>query len=225
MTDVMKWVADVAPWCIGFLIFLGLAWLILQVIGAFAEKAPAFMKVIKTWKQNRKAKKQSAQDQKKILSQVKQLLEADKETLCANKELLNADRTLLESVQATLTSFNEHYKADNIAKRDAWMKEVNDAVKIVETRTAIYDENAELTYKLLRSSYRHQILEFQRWLSAHPDVKVSADQYNNIRAINEDYHEILLKHNDTNGQVDNAWKFIEADELRRMQEGLFVINN
>lgn len=138
--------------------------------------------------------------------------------------------TLLTEVNNTLTEFNKHYSADNIAKRDSWIDEVNQNIKWTRSRADVYDQSikelsdlklaankmAEFNCKQIKESYRNRILDFQHRIinsknKPEPE-RFSHEEFAKIYATYNDYEEFLLYTNDTNHQVDNAMETINKAE-------------
>ena len=141
------------------------------------------------------------------------------------KEQIN---TTLQQVQVLLNDVNQHYGADNIAKRDAWMKWVNERATVydasVEELTALKDAlaaNNELTLDLYININRNRIIDFASKIT-NEKLTVSREEFNRIFKVHHDYEEILKKYNKTNGEVDIAIRIIEESYKEHMKNRSFI---
>lgn len=134
----------------------------------------------------------------------------------------------LKQVQALLSEVNQHYSADNITKRNAWMEWVNSravvydksVVELTELKEALAANN-ELTLDLYININRHRIIDFAR-LVADDNALTSREEFNRIYKINQEYHETLTKYDKENGEVDIAMKLIDEAYDYRMKNHAFI---
>lgn len=134
----------------------------------------------------------------------------------------------LQQVQALLNDVNEHYSADNITKRDAWMQWVNARAVVYDASvaklTGLKDSLAatnELVLDLYINSNRNRIIDFASKI-AREDAPVSREEFNRIFKTYNEYEEILEKHNKTNGEVDIAIRIIEESYADHMKNHSFI---
>ena len=134
----------------------------------------------------------------------------------------------LRQVKTLLNDVNEHYSADNITKRDAWMQWVNDRAKVYDASVAELTllketlvSNNELTLDLYININRNRIIDFASKI-ANENVAVSREEFNRIFKIYHEYEEILEKYNKTNGEVDIAMKIIEESYAYHMKHHSFI---
>lgn len=134
----------------------------------------------------------------------------------------------LQQVQTLLNDVNQHYSADNITKRDAWMQWVNERAQIYDASVielkALKDDiaaNNELTLNLYININRNRIIDFASKI-VKEDVPVSREEFNRIFKTHDDYEEILDKHNKTNGEVDIAMRIIEESYANHMKNHSFI---
>jgi len=144
------------------------------------------------------------------------------------KEEKAKKESLLEDVKTTLDEMKVHYSPEKIAERDAWMCWVNSRAKVydaaLEDLLLMQDrlkENNEITLNLYINTNRHRILDFARMV-ADDDVLVSQEEFNRIYTVNEEYHEILKKYNQQNGEVDKAMKLIDEAYNYRLKHRSFI---
>ena len=75
----------------------------------------------------------------------------------------------IQDVKTVLNSVESHYSSDNIAKRDSWMKWVNDRAEVYDKSIAVLkeglDKNNEITMSLYIESKRSSIISFASYLS------------------------------------------------------------
>ena len=73
----------------------------------------------------------------------------------------------IHDVKTVLNSVESHYSEDNIAKRDAWMKWVNDRAVVydqsIEVLKEEMDKNTEITMSLYIESKRNSIISRHRY--------------------------------------------------------------
>ena len=136
--------------------------------------------------------------------------------------------TTLQQVQVLLNDVNQHYSADNITKRDAWMKWVNERAAVydasVEELTALKDAlaaNNELTLDLYININRNRIIDFASKIT-NDNLAVSREEFNRIFKVYHEYEEILEKYNKTNGEVDIAIRIIEESYKEHMKNRSFI---
>lgn len=141
------------------------------------------------------------------------------------KEQIN---TTLQQVQTLLNDVNEHYSADNITKRDAWMQWVNARAVVydesVSELTALKDSLAaanELVLNLYININRNRIIDFASKI-ANNNVAVSREEFNRIFKTHDEYEEILNKYNKTNGEVDIAMSIIKDAYANHMKHHSFI---
>lgn len=144
----------------------------------------------------------------------------------------NQERTqindTLQQVQVLLNDVNQHYSADNITKRNAWMQWVNDRAIVYDASvaelTALKDAlkaNNELTLDLYININRNRIIDFASRI-ANDDVIVSREEFNRIFKTYEEYEEVLEKHNKTNGEVDIAITIIKDSYTTHLKNHSFI---
>lgn len=143
------------------------------------------------------------------------------------QEKLQARQTL-KQVQELLNDVNQHYSADNIAKRDEWINWVNERAKVYDASvaelTSLKDtlaSNNELTLDLYININRHRIIDFASKI-VNEDVAVSREEFNRIFKIYHDYESILEKYNKTNGEVDIAIRIIQESYQNHMKHHSFI---
>ena len=141
------------------------------------------------------------------------------------KEQIN---TTLQQVQVLLNDVNKHYSKDNITKRDAWMKWVNERAAVYDASvvelTALKDAlaaNNELTLDLYININRNRIIDFASKIT-NEKLAVSREEFNRIFKVHHDYEEILKKYNKTNGEVDIAIRIIEESYKEHMKNRSFI---
>jgi hypothetical protein len=186
------------------------AFVVMQLVGELLEfkgkAVPEFVKIRKFFAR-KKVEKQKIQNER----------EETAKTLKEVKQLLN--------------DVNQHYSADNIAKRDEWMQWVNDRVKVYDASIVElielkehFKENNAITLDMYININRNRILDFA---SKVVDGKclVSREEYNRIFKIYEEYEETLEKYGKTNGEVDIAYRIINESYEEHMKKHSFIEDN
>lgn len=138
----------------------------------------------------------------------------------------------LKDVQVLLNDVNNHYSADNIAKRDGWMKWVNDRAEVydesikqlrevlTEVMQALKD-NTKLTEEMFIQSSRDRIIDFATKTS-NENVMVSREEFNRIFKVYAKYEKYLEEHKMTNGEVDINYQIIKESYEQRLRDHAFT---
>ena len=111
----------------------------------------------------------------------------ERETLAQMPEMMN-------DVKALLSDVNEHYSADNIAKRDGWMCKVNESM-------SEFEKIKDIVLDIQIDNKRNAIIGFAN-RAIDINVPISEEEYERIFALHDEYDKIISEHGLTNGQVD-----------------------
>lgn len=147
------------------------------------------------------------------------------------REKAEATQTL-KDVQVLLNDVNDHYSADNIAKRDSWMKWVNDRAEVYDEsikqlREALTEviqalkDNTKLTEEMFIQSSRDRIIDFATKTS-NENVMVSREEFNRIFKVYAKYEKYLEEHKMTNGEVDINYQIIKESYEQRLRDRAFT---
>lgn len=147
------------------------------------------------------------------------------------REKAEATQTL-KDVQVLLNDVNGHYSADNIAKRDGWMKLVNDRAEVYDEsikqlREALTEvmqalkDNTKLTEEMFIQSSRDRIIDFATKTS-NENVMVSREEFNRIFKVYAKYEKYLEEHKMTNGEVDINYQIIKESYEQRLRDHAFT---
>lgn len=147
------------------------------------------------------------------------------------REKAEATQTL-KDVQVLLNDVNGHYSADNIAKRDGWMKWVNDRAEVYDEsikqlREALTEvmqalkDNTKLTEEMFIQSGRDRIIDFATKTS-NENVMVSREEFNRIFKVYAKYEKYLEEHKMTNGEVDINYQIIKESYEQRLRDHAFT---
>lgn len=131
-----------------------------------------------------------------------------------------------------LNDVNGHYSADNIAKRDGWMKWVNDRAEVYDEsikqlREALTEvmqalkDNTKLTEEMFIQSSRDRIIDFATKTS-NESVMVSREEFNRIFKVYAKYEKYLEDHDMTNGEVDINYQIIKESYEQRLRDHAFT---
>ncbi len=175
-------------------------WIVLNIIGEICEK-----------------KNKIVPEFMKIVTHIKR----------KNEEKLKR-KTLLVEVKTLLDDVNKHYNKDNIERRNAWMKKVDDSIEdyqhtaeeVAKMKLSL-DYNSELTNKLYLSSTRNRILDFAS-LASNEDTPLLRESFTRIFKDYEEYESFLKLHNLKNGEVEAAYKIIVEEYERRLRSQAFI---
>lgn len=226
---------------IGLMVIFG----IMQGIGEFLEFkgkiVPEFMKVRKSFKRKK--------TEREAVSKLPELLEEHKVLMADNKQMMQDYKTLVEENKAlsisncemvkTIAESNdlmreikEHYSADNIAKRDGWMKEVNEHIFNSEQRKIEQDEvlkdlskkldrnNAD-TLEILINNKRDYLLNFTT-KAADMTCPLTKEQYQRFFTVHREYEQLIEENGKVNGQVDVAYDIVTRSFEERMKKHAFI---
>lgn len=203
------------PTTIG-IVLVGL-FLVLQVIGELLEfkgkTAPEFMKIRNFFKRRK--------EERKALAQVAVILDEYKDMA-----------STLSEVKRLLTDVDSHYSKDNIAKRDCWMKEVNEHIADSEKRkkeqdslmvelSKKLDKNNEDTLSILIENKRNIIIDFAHKV-IDESYPVTKEQFNRVFRIHQEYEDIITKNKRTNGEVDISIRIIRESYEKHMKNHTFI---
>lgn len=141
------------------------------------------------------------------------------------REIIAQMPEMLAEVKTLLNDVNQHYSADNIAKRDRWMDWVNSRAKVYDAGIADLEEkidkNNAITLSLLIDIKRDTIINFASKV-IDENYPVTKEQFNRIFKIYEEYEEIIEENELTNGEVDIAIRIIREAYENHMRSHTFV---
>lgn len=133
--------------------------------------------------------------------------------------------TTIRDVKTVLDSVESHYNADNIAKRDSWMRWVNERAEVYDQSiTALkegLDKNNEITMSLYIESKRSLIINFASYCVC-PDNPVTREQFKRIFRIYQEYEGIIRDNGLTNGEVDIAIRIIREAYENNLRNRSFI---
>ena len=141
------------------------------------------------------------------------------------REIIAQMPEMLAEVKTLLNDVNQHYSADNIAKRDRWMDWVNSRAKVYDAGIADLEEkidkNNAITLSLLIDIKRDTIINFASKV-IDENYPVTKEQFNRVLKIYEEYEEIIEENELTNGEVDIAIRIIRESYENHMRNHTFV---
>lgn len=147
------------------------------------------------------------------------------------QEKIEAAQTL-KNVQVLLNDVNGHYSADNIAKRDSWMKWVNDRAEIYDESieklrqtisdvTAALKDNTKMTEEMFIQSSRDRIIDFATKVGDE-SVMVSREEFNRIFKVHDKYEKFLEERELTNGEIDINFQIIKESYENHLRNHTFI---
>lgn len=196
---------------------LVILFLLAQVIGEIAEIKGKVVPEVLNMRKYFKRKKA----EREALSKMPALIESFEQV----PETLKEVKTLLNDV-------NQHYSSDNIAKRDGWIKEVNEHIADSEIKrceqnalmaelSKKLDENNAMTLSISIENKRNAIINFASYV-AEDKNPVTREQYKRIFKTYEDYEEEIERHGLTNGEVEIAIRIIRESYERHLRQHSFI---
>lgn len=185
-----------------FLIIIVCLFLVLQVIGelmeVFGKAAPEIMKY------------------RKYLARKKK-----------EREIINEMADTLKKTTKLLNDVSMHYSEDNISKRDAWIKSVdqrlNDNANHWKTLDDKLDKNNAVTLSLLIENKRSWLLAFAN-KAADANSQITREEYRRFFKTYQEYEDILAENNMTNGEADVAYRIVVESYEDRMHHHNFLEN-
>ena len=151
------------------------------------------------------------------------------------KKEKNETKQLLGEVKKLLSDVDAHYSADNIAKRDSWIQQVND-------KSAVYDKSigeigkisenlvevtnalkncTKMTEEMFVQSSRDRIIDFAA-KAGNKDSMVSKEEFYRIFKIYKKYEDFLKEHEMTNGEVYIAYCIIQESYEQHIKNHTFI---
>ena len=147
------------------------------------------------------------------------------------QEKIEAAQTI-KDVQVLLNDVNGHYSADNIAKRDGWMKWVNDRAEVYDEsidklREALNEviqalkDNTKMTEEMFVQSSRDRIIDFATKVE-NKNTMVSREEFNRIFKVYDKYEKFLEEHKLTNGEIDINYQIIKESYEEHLRNHTFI---
>lgn len=140
-------------------------------------------------------------------------------------------KTILD-VKRLLVDIDKHYNDDNIAKRNDWIKEVDEHISdsevIIEKQGSLMrelaeklDKNNAVTLSILIENKRSSIIDFASKV-IDDKYPVTREQFNRIFKIYEEYEDIIEENGFTNGEVDIAIRIIKEAYESHLKHHAFI---
>lgn len=151
----------------------------------------------------------------------------------ARKKQERADAEQLQKdVKNLLNDVNGHYSADNIAKRDSWMKWVNDRAEVYDGSidrlsdalsevTQALRDNTKMTEELFVQSSRDRIIDFATKVESK-NAMVSREEFNRIFKVYDKYEKFLKERELKNGEVDINYQIIRESYEEHLRNHTFI---
>ena len=141
------------------------------------------------------------------------------------REILHQLPGTINEIRKLVNEFESHYSKDNIAKRDKWIDDVDQALAQHTQHMAEVDrkldENNENTLSLLIDNKRNAIINFASHVIDEKNP-VTREQFNRVFKIYDEYESIIKKHKMTNGEVDIAIRIVRESYEEHMKAHTFV---
>jgi len=188
-----------------------------QVVGELLELkgkvVPEALKIRKYLKRKRKER----EDMRKVVEMLPSLQEIP---------------STLEGVKKLLENVDNHYSRDNIAKRDEWMKWVNDRATVYDESiveisknlagvTGALRDNTKMTEEMFIQSSRDRIIDFAT-KAGNENAMVSREEFNRIFKVYDKYEKFLEDHEMSNGEIDIAYRIIKSSYETHLKNHTFI---
>lgn len=133
---------------------------------------------------------------------------------------------VVDEVKSLLDDVNQHYSADNIAQRNAWMDLVNERgvtnrKLIDEINTKLDNQSAAITSMRI-DRMRDRILDFAQEITPDNAKCLSREQFARIIKTYNEYEEIIEEEGRTNGEVDISYRVILDAYESYMKNHMFL---
>lgn len=124
-----------------------------------------------------------------------------------------------------MTDFNKHYSADNISKRNNWMKHIDDKEVTYDSQIKLLSETlnkvSHTVVDIQIDNKRSQIIDFAR-IASDDNIPVTREQFNRIFKMYADYETIIKENNMTNGEIEVAHSIIVKAYKKHMENHTFI---
>lgn len=151
------------------------------------------------------------------------------------KDERNETRQVLKEVKQLLGDVDAHYSADNIAKRDSWMKWVNDRAIVYDSSigeigeisrnltdvTKALKDCTKMTEEMFVQSSRDRIIDFATKASDEKAI-ISKEEFKRIFKVYKKYEDFLDEHGMTNGEVNIAYRIIQESYGQHIKNHTFL---
>ena len=138
----------------------------------------------------------------------------------------------IEKANGLLADLDAHYNKDNLAKRDNWIKWVNDRASVYDSSiekiaeriddvVKALNSNTKMTEEMFVENSRDRIIDFAERV-VDPNYIVSHEQFRRIFRVYNDYESWLQEHERTNGDVDMNYNIIQDAYTYRVNNRLFA---
>lgn len=141
------------------------------------------------------------------------------------RETLAELPSTLAEVKQSLNEMNNHYNADNISKRDHWMRSVDSKQeqdhKWIESLSEILTQIQATVLSIRIENMRSEIISFSS-VVIDPEAPATRDQFDRIFRLHADYEALLKEHKKTNGETTIAMHIITEAYEERMRRHTFI---
>lgn len=148
------------------------------------------------------------------------------------KEQKREVNNTLKEVKKLLNDVNTRYSDDNIAKRNSWMKWVNDRADVYDASivgiteslsnvTAALNANTKLTEEVFVQNSRDRIIDFSHRAADHT-LAMSREEFNRIFKVYDKYEKFLEAHGLTNGEINVVYDIIKESYKWHMENHAFI---
>lgn len=201
---------------------------VIQGIGEILEFkgkiVPEFMKLRKRFARKRK--------EKEALGKLPDFLDKYESTLSDIVSSLGEVKDLYKDIQG-------HYSKNNIAKRDGWMKEVNEHIvssekqkaeqaRVIQEQADVMkdladklDKNSADTLRILIDNKRNYLLDFTT-KAVDMSCPLTKEQYQRFFTVHGEYEQLIEDNHLVNGQVVVAYDIVTRSFEERMKKHAFI---
>lgn len=131
----------------------------------------------------------------------------------------------LKAVKLLLQDVNSHYSADNIAKRDSWMQQVNERVsvydKFIEEMGDKFADVVKVLEEIFVQNSRDRIIDFATKVE-NKNTMVSREEFNRIFKVYDRYEKFLKERELTNGEIDINYQIIKESYEEHLRNHTFI---
>lgn len=137
------------------------------------------------------------------------------------RELIVKVSKQLEENNVLFKDMLDHYNKDNIAKRNNWMRDVDEDRGHIHLLEEILLNVKQEVVKLRIESMRSEIIAFASRVS-NDTCLVTREEFNRIFRLYDEYERILEENGMENGEIDINYQIIKKAYERRILDHTFL---
>lgn len=133
---------------------------------------------------------------------------------------------VVDGLEQSVNEINSHYSPESLARRDKWMKSVNDRLDAYDNQIKKIDSKLDTDndniVALLIDQKRNAIIDFAANVSCGQYAPVTRERFNRMFKLYHEYEDLIRQNGLTNGEVDIAYKIIVESYQEHMKNQTFI---